>query len=602
MKNKRKYTWILTAACLVLSAGIPAGAWAAPAGEGTVTGRLDSDRAVTDTLAGDRAVTGTLAGDQSLTVQPAVEVSNEDQLRAAIGHASDETVSTIRITETIVIRQPLDITGKSIVLQGVSEKVSLKAVYAPAANTDSIRTLLTVGRDAVVTISGLDIDANETGRGIYVQNGGDLTLETGAAVINGRNTCDSRKAFGIGLYVADGGHVSMREGAAIRDNANAYDAEGVGVCNVGTFFMSGGSICDNLGEEGAVSRGIGVNNAGSFIMKGGEISQNTGNSFAEQKRYTEDADAEDADAEDMYADAEDMYAEGADAENAGLERMTRGGAICQSGGNLMISGDSGIYGNTADLGGGIFSQGGSVSITGSNVTICENRACAGGAAYICGVQSDMYSSLWLNGAMIEDNEAVVTDMALSGNGAGIYVDGGRVTMVSGNIRDNRIVNDRTEEENRADPYSAVKGYGGGVYLAGCDGSGARVVRSVLDLNGGVISGNTASEGGGIYAANYCLDMDKVCYGNSEFYVKGAPKVLDNAGGDIVLSPVKQVLDEALAANVYPQTIRATGELQVLDEMGKISCSAVLPVYKEPCQYVDIDGKTKTDNVLIEDRK
>lgn len=590
MNNKRKHRLVLTAACLVLATGMPAGALAAPAGNGSVAESLAGNGSVTDSFAGDRAVTDSRIGDQSQSARTAVEVSNESQLREAIEQASDETVSTIRITETIVIRQPLDITGKSIVLQGVSEEVSLKAVYAPAAKSDSIRTLLTVGKDAVVTIASLNVDADEKGRGIYVQNGGDLTLEAGAAVINGRNTCDSSKAFGIGLYVADGGHVSMREGAVIRDNANAYDAEGVGVCNVGTFYMNGGSICENQGEEGAVSRGIGVNNAGSFIMKGGDISQNVGNSSLEQELAAEDAGLENTGSAD------------AGSADTGLEHKSRGGAICQSGGNLMISGDAAIFGNTADLGGGIFAQGGSVSVTGVNVKICENCACAGGAAYICGVQSDMYASLWLNGATIADNEAVVTDLPLSGNGAGIYADGGRITMISGHIRDNQIVNVRTDEENRADEYSSVKGYGGGIYLAGCDGASDRVVPSTLYLNGGVVNGNTATEGGGIYAANYCLDMDRVCYGSSEFCVKGAPKVLDNAGGDIVLSPVKPVLDEALSANVYPQTIRATGELQVLDETGKISGSAVLPVYKEPCQYVDIDGKTKTDSVLIEDIK
>lgn len=508
------------------------------------------------------------SSEQSVNEELTVEVSDEQQLRDAVEQASKETCIRILLTETVYIKQPLSIEGKNIVLQGASDEAALQAAYVSASKWAPVKTLLTVGDAAAVTIADLDVDADGTGRVICVQENGDLTLEDGAAVMNGRNTCSSDKVFGIGIYVAAGGHVLMQEGAEICNHVNPYDAEGVGVCNIGTFCMNGGNIYGNLGEDGARSLGIGVNNAGSFIMKGGEISQNTANMNEEQEVCE--------------------------------ENLSKGGAFCQAGGSLMISGNSTICGNAADLGGGIFAQGGSVSVTGSGVKIYENRACSGGAAYICGVQSNMYGRLWMNGVIISDNEAVVTDLPLSGNGAGIYVDGGCVTMISGNIRDNYIVNDRTEEENHADAYSSVKGKGGGIYLAGCDSSSDRAARSVLFLNGGTISGNQAVEGGGIYAANYCLDMDTVCYGNADFRVKGAPKVLDNIGGDITLAPAKAVLDVEPATNVYPQTIQATGELQVLDSNGKISGSAVLPVYKEQCRYIDIDGKTKTDSVLIEE--
>ncbi len=514
------------------------------------------------------------SSEQSVNEELTVEVSDEQQLRDAVEQASKETCIRILLTETVYIKQPLSIEGKNIVLQGTSDEAALQAAYVSASKWAPVKTLLTVGDAAAVTIADLDVDADGTGRVICVQENGDLTLENGAAVMNGRNTCSSDKVFGIGIYVADGGHVLMQEGAEICNHVNPYDAEGVGVCNIGTFCMNGGSIYGNLGEDGARSLGIGVNNAGSFIMKGGEISQNKANMNEEQEVCEKQEVCE--------------------------EHLSKGGAFCQAGGALMISGNSAICGNTADLGGGIFAQGGSVSVTGSGVKIYENRACSGGAAYICGVQSNMYGRLWMNGVVISDNEAVVTDLPLSGNGAGIYVDGGCVTMISGNIRDNYIVNDRTEEENHADAYISVKEKGGGIYLAGCDSSSDRAARSVLFLNGGTISGNQAVEGGGIYAANYCLDMDTVCYGNADFRVKGAPKVLDNIGGDITLAPAKAVLDAEPATNVYPQTIQATGELQVLDSNGKISGSAVLPVYKEQCRYIDIDGKTKTDSVLIEE--
>ena len=124
-----------------------------------------------------------------------------------------------------------------------------------------------------VVINGTEISENEaySGAGVYVDNGGALTLTTGSI------TANTASHNGGGVYVNNGGTFTM-DGGSITKNI-AADCGG-GVLTNGVFTMNGGVIGgkDNGNTAGSDENegggGIWVATKGTFTVTGGEISYN----------------------------------------------------------------------------------------------------------------------------------------------------------------------------------------------------------------------------------------------------------------------------------------------------------------------------------------
>ena len=175
----------------------------------------------------------------------------------------------------------------------------------------------------------------------------------------------------------------------------------------------------------------------------------------------------------------------------------RGGAVYMTGGTFTMEGGT-IANNTADHGGAVYMAGGTFTMKGG--TIANNTATSestgGGAVYMTGGIFTMSGGTIANntatsgfgGALSVDGSNNEVRITLSGtakisnntatNGGGVYMTGGRFTMIGGTIANN----------------TATSGFGGALSV---DGSNNNVVD--ITLSGTAkISNNTATNGGGVF--------------------------------------------------------------------------------------------------------
>lgn len=267
------------------------------------------------------------------------------------------------------------------------------------------------GRNVIIDLNGHTIDGGNIGRTIFNIASGTLTIRDskGSGVIkNSTKSC---------FYVApSSGATSILnfEGGTI-ENCAPSDGNG-GAMDIqpnGTVNMSGGLITKCKGTSGAAVYVTG----GTFNMTGGEIKGNKVNAYTS---WTPPTGAEDI-------------------PTSSNTTSTRGGGIYVEKGKCTVSGGT-ISGNVAHSGGGVFvTSGATFSFTGGT---------------------------------IEGNYAVSKLGEGTGNGGGIYIEGGN---------SNCTINGGTIKNNRATRY------GGGINING----------STMTIPNCTISGNLASSGGGI---------------------------------------------------------------------------------------------------------
>ena len=205
-------------------------------------------------------------GEVSFFVQgaetPNKVVKNESELVNAISVApSGKSSYVIGLSADVTLKSFLGIpSDKNIVLVSVGGVWNIFG--ANKQNTITVDGLLTLDGIGVTHTSG------DTGGGVFVKNGGALTLlsgkisgNTGTNDLNGDTIGGGVFIDGEGSFVMSGGEIS----------GNTAFILGGGVCNRGTFTLSGGEISGNTAGSG----GGGVANSGVFVMSGGKISSNT---------------------------------------------------------------------------------------------------------------------------------------------------------------------------------------------------------------------------------------------------------------------------------------------------------------------------------------
>lgn len=329
-----------------------------------------------------------------------------------------------------------------------------------------------IGAASSASVSGGAIEDNTAfnGGGVYVNSEGAFSMTAGIVLANGATT------DGGGVYVSGGARFTMTGGAIggtggdameVVLYANSAAGVGGGIYNAGTVRITGSTAivgnADILATADAYANvapsGGGIYNTGTLVVSDGNICGN-------------------------YASKSGTDAGGGGIYNTGSLTLSDNAGVtnnstAQDGGGIYTKGvfamsDGVISGNSSDSrGGGVCIMGASEAITLSGGSISGNNvysqssAAAGGGIYIGG---DSSFTCTLSGVGISGNNA-------EGSGAGVYLNNKNATlsMTAGSIDSNK---------------AALSG--GGIY--GFSGA--------IQLSGGSIEGNAASDstgkGGAVY--------------------------------------------------------------------------------------------------------
>ena len=224
------------------------------------------------------------------------------------------------------------------------------------------------------TISGNKTAGSTFGGGVYVVSRGKFNMNGGEIT---QNTSDN----GGGVYVVSRGKFNMNSGTI---TGNTADNSGGGVCSVGTFKMTGGTIggADNAANKAKNGGGVYVGSGSTFEMSGGEITDNTASGYGDG-----------------------------------------GGVYVNYDGTFQMSDGSRITGNTGYRGGGVsversYSKTNNPgAFTMSSGRITDNNAQYGGGVYISG-------NFTMSGGEISSNQA-------TGNSGGVHMNTDSTFTVSG---------------------------------------------------------------------------------------------------------------------------------------------------------------------------
>ncbi|MDE7167376.1 MAG: hypothetical protein K2O28_00845 [Clostridia bacterium] len=372
--------------------------------------------------------------------------------------------------------------------------------------------------------------ASEQGGGIYVADGGLLTLSVGLIQ-------DNEADLGGGVYVDSGATFEMT-GGALRSNEATVNGGGVYVAEGGKLTLTGGTIGGAGYTNTAAEQGGGVYTCGDFTMSGGAISNNVANVTAASDVYGgggvnvakgtfnfENGTISNNTAANGY---------GGGVNNNGTFEMTGGtisnntalnGAGIAGNGTLdMLGGE--ISGNTAtEYGGGVYVVDGKVNL--NDGTITGNSAANGGGVGACGGRIE------INGVKINGNNATngagvyaysdihslkFTGGEISGNtatqyGGGIYTCV-ELTMTDGKISGNNAITGAGMYITLLNSTATLTMNGGEISnnTANNYGGGAHISVGTLKMTGGLISGNSAEVGGGV--CNYSTESIFVMEGGA----------------------------------------------------------------------------------------
>ena len=307
---------------------------------------------------------------------------------------------------------------------------------------------------------------------VSVQNQSTVTMK-GSSKIDGKKGSFTGRGVEVqGTFNLNGGTIVDNKGAGKSEmvTANVTDGCGVYVVAGGTFTMSGGTIEGN--ETTSAGAAVAVNGDGATfnLENDGTIQNNTAAFGAVMARKG----------------TFEMTGGTITANTA----ITSGGGVAVSTGTFTMSGGT-ISGNEAKSGGGVFMNNGGKITLNTNSIITENTATS---SYGGGVDVNHANAIFiLDGGTISSNSA-------NSGGGGVSLRACKSTTM----------NDGTIENNKGYTTAEIPGsgsLGGGIYLN---------YGLTFEMNGGIITGNSARNGGGI-----CLQANST-----------NPATVKYAGGEI----------------------------------------------------------------------
>ena len=405
----------------------------------------------------------------------------------------------------IEVYEPLTLTENVTVSGDIEVKT-----YSPQTGSLTVGAGSTVNGTITVE-SGCTADIYGTvKRTITVKEGGTLNLYDGAevsgrVVTSGACTINGGTVKGITVN----GGVCTINGGTIQ---NAYDESGVSV-NGGVCTITGGTIQNNKNENG---NGGGVYvDGGTCTISGGSITNNTAQNGG-----------------GVYVAGGECIINGAMNVAANITNNTaqngNGGGVYVAGGKCTVDGYAEVTDNTASYGGGVYVASGATCWLREHSGIRSNNANADGGGVYVKENSEfvVYSTVTENTAGSDGGgvylagpavgtdgkagsynmtDAGITKNTATGNGGGIYAgEGVRINMSAGTLRYNTALNGGgvylsygAELASYAQfRENSATGDGGGIWAA----SGCTIYLNGNENYRGLLSGNTAARGGGMFVA------------------------------------------------------------------------------------------------------
>ena len=244
----------------------------------------------------------------------------------------------------------------------------------------------------------------------------------------------------------------------------------------------------------------------------------------------------------------------------GYVKDTSGGGVCVDSGGSFIMNDGIISDNYAGFdGGGVYvSQNATFIMKGGSIK--ANEVGAGAGNYSGG------GGVYVNGGTFTMEDGEITQNNGLKDGGGVYVGGsGTLSMSGGEISSNTVTGNGGGVYVSADStftmtsgITAPKiigneagGNGGGVYAGG-----------TLNMNGGEISGNTATYNGGGIAVDGGVNSNiKASIAGGAIGVSGSPNTAENGGGIYLISGM---VDISAADVSYNEATANGGGIYLLD--------------------------------------
>lgn len=309
--------------------------------------------------------------------------------------------------------------------------------------------------NGTLTLDNCTVTGNRAvthGGGVYVAKSKTFTMSGGKITENqvGNGKEDAAR-YGGGVFNA--GTMTINGSATISYNAKygsrgGEKLDGAGIYNNGTLTMNSGTIRNNTGKHGAA---VYVASGKTFHMNGGTLENNrssggSGGAVCVLGTFN--------------------------MKNATIKNNSTGnlggGVYIPEGGTFNMNENSLISYCSGSHGGGVFNQG-TFNMTSATIDHCTATNSTGHGGGLC---ADAPAKLV--GATISNNTADL--------GGGVFVGQPDALTMDANTQ---IISNTAKKGNNQ-PFS--RGSGGGIYVF----NGAS-----LTLNGGTISGNTATNGGGI---------------------------------------------------------------------------------------------------------
>ena len=327
------------------------------------------------------------------------------------------------------------------------------------------------GDNAAIEIYGSsEVSHNEGyhGGGIFMRNGGSLTLKQGTIADNKANDsgggvkCESttvavgdnaeiigNKALnGGGIFAQYSADITIGE-ALITENEASGNGGGIYADNGELNVNSGGRITGNkAAEDGGGVRGTG---GVTIVLSAGEVSRNQGKVGAGiSANYGSEV---------ILNIDSSITGNGSDNSNDGNIKTVRGGGVTMDGGTLTMNSGT-ISGNIGETGGGIYLYNNGSGVIAKNCLIADNTVTNGDGG---GINAD--------GWPVTLENVVVSGNTASNNGGGVFAKNCTVTLTKTTIEDNEAVS--------------------------YDGGGIRGTNVTLDLVNSELSNNRGPNGAGM---------------------------------------------------------------------------------------------------------
>ena len=327
------------------------------------------------------------------------------------------------------------------------------------------------------------------GAGIHLHFGPEMSLESGSTInlnlegaIIENNTAEGENSLGGGIYfentsdeVPDG---SQKKDYTFNINMNYGTISGNKATNGAGIYVYKGSIGSEINSETlSVKNNTASGNGGGIFVMNGNMTMNSG-SISGNKALSGNGGG-------IYIYRNINNGEETDEENnEEIGKFTINGGVIYGNSAHRISNGNRQGGN----GGGVYMNGGNF-IQGTGSKICNNYNDENGGG-VCIVNGGSFK---MEGGEITGNgkNPTGTRQPITKNGGGVYLNGGNFTLSDGSITLNSV------QEN-----------GGGVFLTGDN--------CVYTLTKGNITGNSSSNGGGVYLEKGMFNLgneDNVYDGN-----------------------------------------------------------------------------------------